>query len=185
MIKTLQGIQYLSGTSEGSLYPIALWHENGVKIGVRMELAKTPTKGIYGMALYARIQTFTGEGVEDQPLDYPAVAACLKDISMRISSPVHMSGFLLQCRFDFREVEGGVVALAEKAGECLAEIVSKIAEQHKMSCLSKAELQAIGAERFLAKTGDGAVEEAAVEQQLNPGFDFTKLLGGSDHPKEG
>lgn len=185
MLKLIHGIMYMTGTSEGSLYPVVLTHPNGLHLGLRLNIGKTDKPGLWAVGLYARIEKI----IEDEPV--PATTAelfeALPNMVARFASPTHVSGPFGNGVFDSAKVvkpPQTTKAMALAFGDLFVDVVSKIALMSKgtMQPLSEANLRTIGAERYMSQVG-GEVEETQLEQQLNKAapFDFISLLSKPGH----
>ena len=184
MRKVINGLEHMEGTSEGSLYPICLWHDSGIVMGLRVILQKTPNPNLLAYALYARAQQFDDNG-NDQKLDVDAVAKVLGPTSLKLKSGKHMSGTIIAQALNISGIKGGPVEVAEALATTHCEVVKSISKALKMTKLKDQYLSPFVHEAYYELVGydpnavaaDPELDIPDVEDQLDGSFDFTKLLG--------
>lgn len=188
MLKEINGRTFMTGTSEGSLYPVVMMHPTSrLMLGARLEIGETPQPGVYGIVIYARLQKFDAEG-NAVPFTSEELFDAVPNSQFRAASALHMSGGLGQGAF---KVEEGMTHKAA-AKQCadgfvktMTAIQSKLFKQ--MALVDEAHIREAAEERYLKKVA-GVADETDIEKQLGSGdpFDFLPMLSkpeGSDDAK--
>lgn len=179
MLKEISGRLYMTGTSEGSLYPMVMHDpKTDIRVGCRMEIQNGPN-GVIMIGLFARMQQFEeGEAV---PMRTDQIFAVAPGCQLRLASAMHLSGGLGQGVFNpAAEPDKSHQALAQKFGELFMKSMQSAHEKMfpKTVLLPDEDLVAIGQERYMRVIA-GDIDEAAVEEQLSKStdsFDFLSML---------
>jgi hypothetical protein len=161
MLKKIDGLWYMTGTSENSLYPVVLWDEaSGFHVGVRLDLTKHKENENMGLAqFYARVQFFDAQG-HDIEFDFKIAAKFLHGMELKLASDRHMSATLgsgmiqLQDPNAYKAVEAWQAAFKGFA--------TKLAKKHFISRINDDASDQIIAERFKDVFGLGSVAKKSI-----------------------
>lgn len=195
MLKKIDGLWYMTGTSENSLYPVVIWNDdNGFHVGLRLEAQKPQgaPEGIHALALYMRVQFF-GEDGSEKAFDYPIAAKYLHQMELKLASPKHMSSVVGSGIIN--TAEAGVDKVVTSFKNAYRGFVTKVAKKHYLTRLQDDALDQIIGDRFKELLGvsdapapkpiaDVAKEEEAkldeLDKQLpaDKPFDFKDMFGG-------
>lgn len=173
MLKKIEGVLYMTGTSQGSMYPVVATDKGGCELGIRMELQKMKP-GVFGIGFYARLMKHQSN---KKPVTFTVAEArrLMDKIALRPTSDTHMSGFLGQGAV---QILGSINEQAKKAGEMYADTVVKALKgvPDDVGRLEKDTLVEIGAERFLEVIGGVKPTSQVGEPQIDPTFDVMDML---------
>lgn len=209
MFKIIDGIRYMQGTSEGSLIPATMWDEDtGLHIGFRLEIHKNvPPDNVLSKAnvssgsvvlqygLFVRVQFYNKKG-EDMAFQYNIAQSKIKNMLLRPSSAIHMSGELMKQNVLLPPDKAALKDIADKIKTSYIEVVTVLAKQHYLTRLPDDVLGTIADNLFKEKLGiteaappkDINKESKIIEDQidslsLKSDFDFMSMIskkGGSD-----
>jgi hypothetical protein len=181
MLTQINGRDYMTGTSEGSLYPVVLQHPGGITVGARLELKKTDKPEHVLLGIYARVEKYAGEN--RVAMSTEELFAALPHMHFRIAGPLHISGSLGGGVYAFDPL-ADAAKRAQQLGKVFHKSIVSLATKFNLTHASDADLQFFGEEAYMSKLG-GHVEEAKIEQQLGGTFDFQTLLSkpGASDPK--
>lgn len=186
MKKTINGLEYMDGTSKGSLYLVVLTHDKtGIDIGFQVGFRKMPDDPkLTGMSVYCRAQKFDASGEPVIP-DLEDLHEALHRIpSLQVKSKYHMSGAIFAgvmnpAEFDTPEEAG------DKIGDLLTDMVKQLSKISKTSKLKDEYIRKYAKGiyyQFVGYDPDSLVKleqklAPDVEDQLSSDFDFMSLLG--------
>lgn len=162
MLKQINGRGYMTGTSEGSLYPVVLTHPNGVTIGARLDLQKTDKPSILLVGIYARVEKYVGEVLV--PMTTEEMFAAVPHLHFRIASPTHISGSLGGGAFQINPEDDNKTN-AMKFGKLFHDSIAKLGTKLGLHRASDDDLMFFGEEAYLSKIV-GQADEAKIEQQI-------------------
>lgn len=171
MLKKIDGLWYMTGTSESSLYPVALWDEaSGFHVGVRLDLAKHKEDETKGFAqFYARVQFFDAQG-HDNEFDFKVAAKFLHGMELKLASDRHMSTILGTGLINLADPNAHKAVEAWQAA--FKGFATKLAKKHFISRINDDAADAIIASRFkevfdLASTPKKSITDIAAQEEAD------------------
>jgi len=193
MLKKIDNVLYLTGTSVNSLYPVVVFEEIGGKngtflaLGMRAEFEHAGSNPVMGV--YTRAQTFPlKDGVPamdgDYTLNMAAVADKLSGFEFKVGSSHHLSTTLAGAVLPIFNTDASASDKADAASEAMFEIARKIAKNGKMTRLRSAMIKKLVRERYakvfkvdLSPPKPAVIDLPDVDDQLDGAFDFLSMLG--------
>lgn len=178
MKKTIDGLEHIDGTSQGSTYPVCIWHKSGLVLAVR-PIYQIASNGNVIMAMYARVQQFDENGKDVVP-SLDDIWEFLRGAMFQVKSRYHMSGTMFASPV-LKSTDDQKAA--DKVGDTFVAVISKVNKALKATKLKDEYLRKIAVDAYVAQVGpsEPAVVEIEdvpdVDDQLNPAFDFKDLLG--------
>lgn len=148
MKKSIEGLTYLTGTSEGAIYPVTMWDdETGMVVGIRLEILASSDDAAQ-IALYARFEQYVKGSDEPQPMSTADLYKFFPDLPVRFASPTHVSGALIQAMV---KAKSGVTlkdAVVSGYVEFLREQVWKKGMGDHVTCLKEEQMRKVAKMRY-------------------------------------